>query len=237
MGRPVCGFTSISVFRFSHAWHGTAAFGPEACGFVQSRQSHLKRHLARWVLIPAGIAVVAGFLFLTRWHTEHAAHATAPKGPLPVIMAAVLSGSGISISVMSLHAALYHHVVRGISLLILPATSRWSTPIIVGTLWPIAFMVKMVTLQWQWIAQSQVRLPETRSAASGLQPRRWSLPANAPLLESDAIGPGDHKLMAVQMDWVIGHGQALPIRILTLSPRRTFNESMPGKCGCSSSRG
>ena len=32
------------------------------------------------------------------------------------------------------------------------ATSRWSTPIIVGTPWPMAFIVWW--LLWQWMAQS-----------------------------------------------------------------------------------
>jgi hypothetical protein len=59
-------------------------------------------HRAGRVLVPARVAVVAALLVLAHLDdAEHAAHADGAEGPLPVIIGAVLSGSGISISVMS----------------------------------------------------------------------------------------------------------------------------------------
>jgi hypothetical protein len=63
----------------------------------------------------------------------------------------VLSGSGISIAHVA-HAALAHQHVVGHDLLDLAHQARWSTPIMVGTSCPIAFMVWW--LLWQWKAQS-----------------------------------------------------------------------------------
>lgn len=66
---------------------------------------------------------------------------TEPNGPSPVIMGAVLSGMGISISVMSAMPRSPITMYSGISLLIFRATPLWSTPISIGTLWPMAFIV------------------------------------------------------------------------------------------------
>lgn len=84
-----------------YAGHGLAAFGLEPRRLAE-RAFVLVSHRAFGVLEPARVFVVAGFLIAPTLSTLNMPPiSTEPNGPSPVIMGTVLSGMGISISVMS----------------------------------------------------------------------------------------------------------------------------------------
>jgi hypothetical protein len=107
------------------------------------------------------------------------------------------------------------------------ATPRWSTPIMVGTSWPIAFIVWW--LLWQWKAQSP------SSSARKSICRIWPTAMSAVTSYwrvlfgvGPAVGAGDQELVPVQVDRVVGHRQVADADA-HLVHVRTTSGSMPGK--------
>jgi hypothetical protein len=152
---PASGFAYLHfdvTGRARQRRHRTAALGLEPCR-LGPRAGELAGHRARRVGVPAGVAVVPGF-WSRRTFTigNMPPMPTAPKGPVPAIIAAVLSGKGISISVMSSMPRSPITLESGISGVIWRATWRCSTLIIVGMPCPIALIVCWPL--WQWQAQS-----------------------------------------------------------------------------------
>jgi hypothetical protein len=109
---------------------------PEFCHW-RARDINFVGHQALRVLVPTGIAVVAG----CKTFAHHAAHLDRPNCPVPVIMGSVLGGRGMSISPIIAIPSVPMAMAEGAARAIAWPRARSETPMKFCTLWPMAFMV------------------------------------------------------------------------------------------------